>query len=130
MKTIKDYIDECGEAPAGGFGPGMATPGNTMGMGNPDGTEVPTAKAKVEKPKKRRKKKEVKESETVNEFAMKFNKKKFFAEFFEVMEKYKVKIVSDVEGTYIEDQYGNMILDLTDKFLTPEEIKKIAIEAK
>lgn len=30
MKTLKQYIEECD-----GVAPGNATPGNTMGMGNP-----------------------------------------------------------------------------------------------
>lgn len=132
MKTIKDYIQECDApaAPAGGFGPGNATPANTMGMGNPDGTEIPTAKAQVEKPKKKKKKKNVSESETINEFAMKFNKKGFLGELGLLMEKYKVRFVHDVEGSYFEDENGNMILDLTDQFITPEKMKKIAVKTK
>ena len=133
MKTIKDYIQECdapASAPAGGFGPGNATPGNTMGMGNPDGTEIPTAKAQVEKPKKKKKKKNVSESETINEFAMKFNKKGFLGELGLLMEKYKVRFVHDVEGSYFEDENGDMILDLTDQFITPEKMKKIAVKTK
>ena len=137
MKDLIDYIkEECAgcagapAAPAGGFGPGNATPGNTIGMGNPDGTEVPTAKARVEKPKKRKRKRPVSESESINEFAMKFNKKGFLAELAMLMDKYKVKIVSDVEGTYLEDSNGDEILDLTDKFLTSDKLKRIATTQK
>lgn len=55
MKRLFDYLKECD---------GMATPGNTVGMGNPMppsgdnvGSEplVPVAKAKKEKLKKKRK---------------------------------------------------------------------------
>lgn len=133
MKTIKDYIQECdasASALAGGFGSGNATPSNTMGMGNPDGTEIPTAKAQVEKPKKKKKKKNVSESETINEFAMKFNKKGFLGELGLLMAKYKVRFVHDVEGSYFEDENGDMILDLTNQFITPEKMKKIAVKTK
>jgi len=136
MKNIKDYIDECGAAPAGGFGPGMATPANTMGMGNPappgmgdpssTGSEgIITAKSKVEKVRKKRKKKE----EEVTE-AMKFNSKGFLAELATLMAKYKVRFVHDSEGSYFEDEYGNMVLDLTDKFVSPEQMSKIAVKGK
>ena len=54
MKNLFDYIEECGN---------NATPGNTIGMGNPTaddgdgkGSEPLTAKAKKEHHKKKRKK--------------------------------------------------------------------------
>ena len=141
MKDLKEYIEECGAAPAGGFGPVMATPGNTMGAGNPalpgmgdpdaPGSEgIPTAKAKKEDVKKKRKRNKKLSEAQVNEFAMKFNKKNFLAELSTLMTKYKVRLVHDVEGSYFEDESGNMVLDLTDKFITPEKMKEIAVKEK
>lgn len=135
MKDLKQYIEE--ECGAGGFSPGMATPANTMGMGNPTppgigdpnaiGSEgLPTAKAKVEKPKRKKKKKDQQE---ISE-AMKFDAKGFIGELSTLMSKYNVRLVHDTEGSYFEDKYGNMILDLTDKFITPEKMSKIAANTK
>lgn len=70
MKTLSDILkdiilyEENTAAPSGTATPGTATPGNTIGMGNPSmpsinqpGTEpLPTAKALVEQPKKKKKK--------------------------------------------------------------------------
>lgn len=58
MKDLFSFLEECGE--------GCATPGNTMGMGNPycdgekgEGSEpLPKAKAKKEKKPKKQKKSE------------------------------------------------------------------------
>ena len=141
MKDLKDFIEECGAAPAGGFGPGMATPANTMGMGNPappgmgdpnaPGSEgVPTAKVKKEDVKKKRKRNKKLSEAQINEFAMKFNKKGFLGELGLLMAKYRVRLVHDVEGSYFEDENGNMVLDLTDQFMTPEKMKALAVKQK
>lgn len=141
MKDLKDFIEECGAAPAGGFGPGMATPANTMGMGNPTppgmgdpnapGSEgVPTAKVKKEDVKKKRKRNKKLSEAQINEFAMKFNKKGFLGELGLLMAKYRVRLVHDVEGSYFEDENGNMVLDLTDQFMTPEKMKALAVKQK
>lgn len=130
MKDLKDYIKECD----------AATPANTMGMGNPTppgvgapdakGTEgLPTAKVKKEDAKKKRKRNEHLGESQVNE-VMKFNKKGFLGELGVLMAKYKVRLVHDVEGSYFEDENGEMILDLTDQFMTPEKMKAIAVKTK
>jgi len=59
MKPLFSFLEEAGIGPAG-----AATPGNTMGMGNPTaddgsgkGSEPLTAKSETEKPRKKRRKK-------------------------------------------------------------------------
>ena len=66
---------------------------------------------------------------SINE-VLKFDRKNFLAELAKLMVKYKVNLVNDVEGAYFEDQYGNTVLDITDKFYSPAAMMKVAANSK
>lgn len=138
MKSLIDYIQEEGGMAGSGL---CATPGNTMGMGNPmpagvagpKGSEPLSTykdkKAKVKKEKLPKKKRKVKEEDMVSE-AMKFPLTNFLAELSHLMARYKVTLVQDEEGTYFEDDKKHIVYDITNSYLTPEAMKKIAVNKK
>lgn len=115
MKNLDSYLEEL-----------CATPANTMGMGNPaapcpdgePGSEpIPTAKAKRSQPKRKRKTTDM--DEAMLDEAMLFPIKRFFGEIAHVFSKYHVTLVNDEEGTYFEDESGNVLFDITKKYMDP-----------
>lgn len=115
MKTLYDYLNEEAGVAAAAPASANATPANTMGMGNPEfpdpsngmlGSEgVPTAK-----PKRRRKKKQVRTDE-----AMRFPMDMFLKELLKPIVDFGVKLVVQDGEMVITDRNDKFIADLGDR---------------
>lgn len=67
--------------------------------------------------------------EQVNE-AMRFNFRGFLGELAMLMKKYKVNLTDNAGKCLIEDEYGNTVLDFTNKSVSPDTMMRLAVKAK